>query len=134
MASLAPPQGGELVNKPTSSTETDEFAISQVFIWLRWFSGELNQWTKSSETQPFDTLKNFIEYLDDGRCPGVPALWERAEEGRYKLLWGTRLLDEEKDGFHMDIGLADDDELTLIFVRDEPPASSRVPCKRTERP
>ena len=104
VASLAPAQGGTDV----------------VHIKLSWITGELIPGYWHNGVMPFSTVKSFVEDLEAGRCPGVPALRERSEKGRYKLLWGTRCLDEKDDDqFHLDLGIVSFSELRVVFCCDE---------------
>ena len=105
--SLAPPQG-----HPTPDA-TDDY----VWVRLRWMSGE-----PIAGRFKVLSVEEFLINLDDGNIPGVPACRDREVPGHYELVWGTMLLDpgdeHDDDYWFSELGVVNDTELTLLFVRE----------------
>ena len=119
-SSLAPPQGGDAAPQIDDAPSV----WNRVWVRLRWVSGDRIEFPWGPLC-PVETLERFVQDLDEGILPGVPALRDRPQRGRYELLWGHRLLEEGPDHWLKDIGIVNDTELTLVFVPDAPPASPR---------
>ena len=61
------------------------------------------------------TLLSFLDSLNRGYVPGVPATSDCAECGHYKLLWNEVHLNAKDHGF-LPNHLEDGTELTLVYV------------------
>ena len=102
------------------------------WVWLRWPSGDLIPGNPPAGRWPFTTTKQFMQ--DVMRAGDVPPISEHDPPGRYELLWGTSVLDDEPVQTYRELGIEDNSELTLLFVPCSAltPESSRGSSRSTE--
>ena len=138
-ASLARPQGNEVARSNSSpvpfrwgpfpppypwSEKTDGTGI---FVYVKWQGGNFALGDdRNVDTRRYyvENITKFIQNLDEGRFEGIPATRDEygfGNGGGYHLLWGKRILAEGADYHPRDIGMSQDTELTLCYVRDKYP-------------